>query len=312
MTAPAAPARTTRSTRRRADAATSTPAGGAAVPSIPAPPTPPVHRVPSALLTRRVRVAVIGAGGTGSAVLAGLPYLHQALLAWGHPGGLDVTVFDGDTVSPTNTVRQPFAVTEVGLHKAVVLVSRINLFFGLDWHAVPRHLTDHEDRFDFDVVIGAVDSRAARRTIHRLATVRGHRVTYVLDCGNGAHAGQVILGQPDNPVNRGGSTHSGSRLPTAYERHPALIDPSQQTPDEPSCSAAEALERQEPFVNQVLASHALAMLTRLFRHGLTYHGVFVNLATGRAAPVPVPAYAAVTASPPKRRRTRTASSRTVG
>jgi hypothetical protein len=56
----------------------------------------------------------------------------------------------------------------------------------------------------------------------------------------------------------------------------------------PSCSAAEALERQEPFINQALAYHALAMLARLFRHGqLTYHGGFVSLATARAAPLPV-------------------------
>jgi hypothetical protein len=33
---------------------------------------------------------------------------------------------------------------------------------------------------------------------------------------------------------------------------------------------------------------ALAMLARLFRYGrLSYHGGFVNLQTGRAAPIPV-------------------------
>ena len=37
--------------------------------------------------------------------------------------------------------------------------------------------------------------------------------------------------------------------------------------DEPSCSAVEALERQEPFVNPILANHALALLARLFRYG---------------------------------------------
>jgi len=50
----------------------------------------------------------------------------------------------------------------------------------------------------------------------------------------------------------------------------------------PSCSAAEALERQEPFINQVLATSALAMLARLFRYGtLTHHGAFYNASTGR-------------------------------
>jgi hypothetical protein len=40
----------------------------------------------------------------------------------------------------------------------------------------------------------------------------------------------------------------------------------------PSCSAAEALDRQEPFVNPTLANHALALLARLFRYGtVPYH-----------------------------------------
>jgi hypothetical protein len=38
--------------------------------------------------------------------------------------------------------------------------------------------------------------------------------------------------------------------------------------------------------NQTLAYHALAMLGRLFRHGsITHHGGFVNLASGRMAPL---------------------------
>jgi len=50
----------------------------------------------------------------------------------------------------------------------------------------------------------------------------------------------------------------------------------------PSCSTTEALERQEPFINQVLATSALAMLARLFRYGtLTHHGAFYNASTGR-------------------------------
>ena len=44
----------------------------------------------------------------------------------------------------------------------------------------------------------------------------------------------------------------------------------------------EALDRQEPFINQTLASAALAMLARLFRYGkLAHHGAFFNAETGR-------------------------------
>lgn len=42
-------------------------------------------------------------------------------------------------------------------------------------------------------------------------------------------------------------------------------------------------------MNQVLANHSLAMLARLFRYGrLSYHGGFVNVATGRVSSLAVP------------------------
>jgi hypothetical protein len=79
------------------------------------------------------------------------------------------------------------------------------------------------------------------------------------------------------------------RLPTVAELYPEIVNPKLDRKDKlPACSAAESLDRQEPFVNQTLAYQALAMLARLFRYGrLSYHGGFINLATGRVAPLPV-------------------------
>jgi len=78
-------------------------------------------------------------------------------------------------------------------------------------------------------------------------------------------------------------------LPTAPELFPELINAKLDKKDRlPPCSALEALERQEPFVNQTLAYQALAMLARLFRYGrLSYHGGFVNLRTGRTTSLAV-------------------------
>jgi len=67
------------------------------------------HRLHEELLRRCVEVLVVGCGGNGSAIAAGLPYLHSSMLKQGHPYGLHVTVMDGHTVSPFNCVRQPFA-----------------------------------------------------------------------------------------------------------------------------------------------------------------------------------------------------------
>jgi hypothetical protein len=73
------------------------------------------------------------------------------------------------------------------------------------------------------------------------------------------------------------------------ELFPELINAKLDKKDRlPPCSALEALERQEPFVNQTLAYQALAMLARLFRYGrLTYHGGFVNLRTGCTTSLPI-------------------------
>jgi hypothetical protein len=57
-----------------------------------------------------------------------------------HPSGLHVMVVDGDTISPTNCIRQPFARLEIGLNKAIVVVNWLNLFWGLKSEAVPAHL----------------------------------------------------------------------------------------------------------------------------------------------------------------------------
>jgi hypothetical protein len=70
--------------------------------------------------------------------------------------------------------------------------------------------------------------------------------------------------------------------------YPEVIDFAEEKPGDPSCSALEALTRQQPFVNQVLAAQALALLSRLFWHGsIDYHGAFVNLATCKSTPLPI-------------------------
>ena len=243
------------------------------------------HALPKSLCRRGkpLRVLIVGAGGNGSAVLLGLPYLHQAMKVWGHTGGLHVMLADGDLVSETNCVRQPFASADVGLNKAVVLINRVNLFWGLQWQAHPEHF--HKDSLRTNspgphLIIGCVDTRAARQAILSAVTRGNESIVYWLDLGNNASSGQYVLGQPLNAANR----RSAVRLRTVAELYPEIVDAEAGEDPLPSCSAAEALERQEPFINQVLATSALAMLARLFRYGvLTHHGAFYNATTGRTS-----------------------------
>jgi PRTRC genetic system ThiF family protein len=227
------------------------------------------------------RVAVVGCGGTGAALIGGLPFLHQALTSMGHPG-LQVIVADGDKVSANNCVRQPFSESEIGLFKSTVLVNRLNLFWGLNWQASTEYVT-RKTQGIVDILISCVDTRTARFDIVRSPLFKD--CAYWLDIGNTADGGQFILEQPKNSRNR----RTPHRLPTVAELFPEIATPALDRNDDlPSCSAVEALERQEPFINQTLAFHALAMLARLFRHGrITHHGGFINLASARLAPLPI-------------------------
>jgi PRTRC genetic system ThiF family protein len=232
-----------------------------------------LHHLHPELLKHQVRVLVVGCGGNGSAVAAGLPYLHQALLAYGHPEGLHVTLLDPEVISPTNCVRQPFSQSEIGLYKSVVLANRLNLFWGMDWDGIPERL-DPKRRLDgVDIVIGCVDTRKARAAIARCAEDCSE-IDYWLDLGNNADSGQFVLGEPLNRRNR----RHRLRLRTVSELFPEATQADHDGDGLPSCSAAEALDRQEPFINPTLANHALGLLARLFRYGTaSYHGAFVSL-----------------------------------
>jgi len=235
--------------------------------------------------TRPLRVLLVGAGGSGSAILLQLPFLEQALRAWGQPG-LAVTVMDPDTVSEVNIVRQPFSHVDIGSNKAMCLVGRINMFWGFAWKAIPHAFGDGTAAEpECDLLISCVDTRKARHQIAE-SFKKFRAPAYHLDLGNNASSGQYVLGQPrDRTVS---ARAQETRLPTVFERFPEIADITIAESPLPSCSAVEALDRQEPFINQTLAVSSLAMLARLLRYGqISYHGGFYNAETGWVAPLKV-------------------------
>jgi PRTRC genetic system ThiF family protein len=241
-----------------------------------------VHLLHPALLTRAVRVLVVGCGGTGSAVLSGLPFLHMGMKALGHPHGLSVTAMDGSVVTTANCVRQVFSPADVGSNKAVVLMNRINPFWGLRWRALPARLGPTGETLAFDLVISCVDTRAARRVIHD--RVDNSPAIYWLDLGNTDQKGQYILGQPRTSPNR----LEAQRLPMVAELYPDMIDPSLDDDDLPSCSQAESIERQGMFLNRLVATHALNLLEHLFRFGqVSHHAEFLDPAGAIYSRIPV-------------------------
>ncbi|MFN3652590.1 MAG: PRTRC system ThiF family protein [Armatimonadota bacterium] len=251
------------------------------------------HTIIPELLQRMVRVHLVGAGGNGAQMLTGLGRLNHALTTLGHPGGLFVTVYDHDTVSASNVGRQLFSEGDLGRAKATVLVHRLNAFYGLHWKAITGRYPESADQTHPDLVITCVDTAAARREIYRHLKARNYHPGYWLDLGNRQTDGQVVLGE--QPLNGTGKARHPRKpsappaLPTVVDLFPDILDERIAEDDRPSCSLAQALESQDLFINDHVSRWALQLLWDLFRKGrLAHHGYFVNLATGRVNPLPVP------------------------
>lgn len=157
------------------------------------------------------------------------------------------------------------------------MVNRVNMALeDTYWEAEVAKLDTSSELHRFDIVIGAVDNRAARLGILRGLenTLSGTR--YWLDTGNMQASGQAVLGEV---TSRKKKTDEKLRLPHIGELYPELIDPAFEDDDDtPSCSLAEALEKQELFINPTMSDFAGNILWQLFTKGeIDTHGVFVNL-----------------------------------
>ena len=85
-----------------------------------------------------------------------------------------------------------------------------------------------------------------------------------------------------------GKYETVANLPFVTEEFGALLQQSEEQDDTPSCSLAEALEKQDLFINASLVQMGCSLLWGLFRNGLTpYRGFFHNLKDFRTQPIQV-------------------------
>lgn len=267
--------------------------------------------------THRITVNLIGCGGTGSQMLNGLYRMHEALLGIGH-AGLLVTAWDADHVTEANIGRQLFSAADVAYNKADVLITRINRFGALDWISRRENynsVTASKDENRANITISCVDTVKARLEIVKMLKYREHgepnfTELYWLDMGNSLNTGQCVLGtvnrnlsavEEDEDVDiervrrvakkKTAATkvaRNEHHLPNVFDVFPGLAKVKDKDTG-PSCSLAQALNRQDLYINSTLAQFGLTLLWKLFREGrLKYHGCYVNLDTMSVNPIKVP------------------------
>lgn len=223
------------------------------------------------------RIWLIGAGGNGSKMLIGLKNIHCSLLALGYRG-LEVTLFDPDTISESNLVRQVFYPADLGKNKAQVLIERLNMYYGLQWQAMPmtfsegkKLLARHYSSWSYlpKLIISCVDNKKTRLEIARLM----HSAPYIwwMDLGNDRYSGQVVLG------------NRKKNIPNVAQLFEAALKGEEDS--SASCSVLEALQSQDLFVNDMTAAVALNMLWQLLQGQLSFYAAQLNLQTGFVMPV---------------------------
>ena len=230
-----------------------------------------VHYIDNYLLNPQhpVTVNLIGAGGTGSQVLTCLARLDVTLRALGHPG-LFVTLYDPDIV---------------------------NNFFGNDWKAVPdifpTVLKDARRDDMANITVTCTDNIKSRLDLWNVlkavpaSNYRDYETPlYWMDFGNTQNTGQVVLGtipkKMKQPASELYKTVDSLKVITRFVKYARV----KETDSGPSCSLAEALEKQDLFINSTLAQLGCNILWKMFRNGmLEHHGLFLNLETMKVNPI---------------------------
>lgn len=110
------------------------------------------------------------------------------------------------------------------------------------------------------------------------------RINYFF--GNTQTAGQVVLGTVPKKIRQPASgqyeTVGSLKVITRFVKYARV----KEEDSGPSCSLAEALEKQDLFINSTLAQFGCNILWKMFRNVmLEHHGLFLNLETMKVNPI---------------------------
>lgn len=223
----------------------------------------------------KVKVLLIGCGGTGSFIAPELSGLSNCLKEMDKLG-LDITIMDGDSIEEHNIGRQKFSYSDIGGSKSIVLGTRINRFYGNnDVDAYCRNFVAKDlEHLSPNIIITAVDKVDIRKDIDEyLKATNGNRNNreheqcyYWIDVGNGKDFGQVVISsyQGENKTN----------LKSIIDLHPNI----EETTETPSCSMKASLMKQSYMINKFAGSYVIDLMSSMFiDYKIKYNALYFNL-----------------------------------
>ena len=165
-----------------------------------------------------------------------------------------------------------------------MLISRINRSYGFDWVAVNDRYVSNKGYATANIFISCVDSVKSRMEINDAIKSNSRKYSnddtnkfYWIDCGNSAKSGQIYIGTTGNIKQpKSNEFETVADLGTAIYNFFGLTD----DPEEPTCSVAESLGKQDLCINKTIAvycGHILWTMLREFR--ITHKGMYINLNT---------------------------------
>ncbi len=259
-------------------------------------------RVVAPQLNPRVRIVLVGCGGTGSWLA---PHIARTVALLREQGKEATALFvDPDVVEARNIPRQNFCHAEARARvpKAVTLARRYGAAWELEIPAVvaafrPDLLSSMHN--GLTVLVGCVDNPLGRQALAEAQRAGGYSEPHRwwLDCGNFASSGQVLLGNVTQPERiRDGlkGTRLCLHLPVPSWQHPELVEPP--TPQaavvkraRPRSCAEIALENVQALnINVLVAALAAEYLNQLLLAGtLTTFATYVNLAPLAVSSYPI-------------------------
>ena len=248
-----------------------------------------------------ISIILVGCGGTGS-----FAALNLARLVWAdrQDKRFRLVFVDPDVVEEKNIGRQYFCPADVGKPKARTLASRLALAYGLEITPVVGRFEAemvmdfrpyHPARSGLTLVVGAVDTPAARRDIAGAMAEQAEKSGYRgdqlwwLDAGNGHTTGQVLIGNSSNPHPLMTEFGDCVAVPFPSVQEPVLVrDAAEEEHAGLSCAELMALNVQARTIDAMMANWLDVFAERLIvSRDLNLMGVYVNQAQGIVTPAPI-------------------------